>query len=387
MRIDIEAGQPVHGGYTLARIDGRIVLVEGAAPGEKVEIEIDDTQKPWRGTVTAVHEPSADRVPHIWDVAGGAELGYLKRSAQLDWKTAVLNDAIDHLGGGLADHLKQGGLTVKVNEVGPGLGTRTRLDLEVDESGKLAMYAHGTNTLVPIDSMPLAAPAINDIIADQEAWTGTWQPGDSVRILAPSGQGPAVAVGKDVYRAPGQKTSSRVMERAAGYTWEVTATGFWQTHEKAPVTLLDAVIKGARLRKSDRVAEFYGGAGLFTLPLTKQARAVRMWEGNAGAVRDAKRNAPDAKITQSPINAKVLAEGSRGADVVIADPSRSGLGIPGAKALSASDAQAIALVSCDPAALARDVSAMVEEGRTVQSLASYDLFPHTMHIEAVTILS
>ncbi|WP_147599412.1 class I SAM-dependent RNA methyltransferase [Flaviflexus massiliensis] len=387
MKRELVAGSPVHGGYTLARDEGRIILVTGAAPGERVEVDIDDSQKTWTGTVTKVLEPSTDRVDHVWDVAGGAELGYLKRAAQLEWKTAVLEDCINHLGGGLGDHLKERGLGINVREVGPGLGTRTRLDLDVNDEGRLAMHAYASNDLVAIENMPLATDAINAIITGQDDWAGTWKPGDRVRIVDPSGQGTVVAVGKDVYRAPGEKTSPRVLERAAGYSWEVTATGFWQTHEKAPVTLLDAVLKGVRLRSTDRVAEFYGGAGFFTLPLTDQARAVRMWEGNAVAVRDAKRNAPNARIAQAAINPKVLAEGAKGSDVVIADPSRAGLGIPGATAIAKSDTQAIALVSCDPAAMARDVRAMVEAGRQVMSLASFDLFPHTSHLEVVTVLA
>ncbi|AZN29110.1 class I SAM-dependent RNA methyltransferase [Flaviflexus salsibiostraticola] len=383
----LQAGGPVHGGYTIARVDGRVILVEGAAPGETVEVEIDESEKLWKGIVTEVIEPSPDRVPHVWDTAGGAELGYLRRSAQLAWKTAVLEDAIGHLGGPLQGHLKDAGLNVRVREVGPGLGTRTRLDVDVDEEGRLAMHARGSDALVAIDHMPLAAPAINDILGSQDDWAGTWRPGDRVRLVAPTGQGPVVSVGKDVYKAPGRKIGARVVERAAGYSWEVTATGFWQTHEKAPVTLLDAVLKGVRLRKSDRVAEFYGGSGLFTLPLTDQARAVRMWEGTAASVRDAERNAPKAEITRASITPSLLASGSEGADVVIADPSRAGLGIKGATALAQSNAQAIALVSCDPAAMARDVRAMIENGRSVMSLAAFDLFPHTIHMEVVTILS
>nr|WP_241698329.1 hypothetical protein [Flaviflexus huanghaiensis] len=112
-----------------------------------------------------------------------------------------------------------------------------------------------------------------------------------------------------------------------------------------------------------------------------------MWEGTAGAVRDAQRNAPKAEITKASIVPALLARGSEGADVVIADPPRTGLGIPGAAALAASGAQAIALVSCDPAAMARDVRTMVENGRSVMSLAAFDLFPHTTHMEVVTILS
>ncbi|MDK8749430.1 class I SAM-dependent RNA methyltransferase, partial [Actinotignum sanguinis] len=53
---------------------------------------------------------------------------------------------------------------------------------------------------------------------------------------------------------------------------------------------------------------------------------------------------------------------------------------------AASKARRIVLVSCDPAALARDVAAMVEAGRSVESMRGADLFPNTHHFEVVTAL-
>ncbi|MGX4707092.1 hypothetical protein ACWJH8_08635 [Actinotignum schaalii] len=68
------------------------------------------------------------------------------------------------------------------------------------------------------------------------------------------------------------------------------------------------------------------------------------------------------------------------------DPPRRGLGCGAPRAPAASRARRIVLVSCDPAALARDVAAMVESGRSVESMRAVDLFPNTHHFEVVTAL-
>ena len=70
----------------------------------------------------------------------------------------------------------------------------------------------------------------------------------------------------------------------------------------------------------------------------------------------------------------------------MADPARSGLGPTGAAAVAGTGAGRVALVSCDPAALARDARLLVDLGYRVQGVELVDMFPHTHHIEAVTTL-
>lgn len=378
----LRAQRPVHGGYTIARTGRGILLLEGAAPGELVEAEIDETARPARARVTEVLEPSDERVDHLWPDAGGVELGYLSEKGQLDWKTEVVTDAISHLGGGLAGHLSDRGITPVVTPIGP--GGRTRLEVTITD-GRPAMNRRGSAELVPFETMPLATDRLNQLLSG--SWIDTVRDGQRVRLVDPSGSDPVVVVGDTVMYADGRPAPPRVVERVNDMTWQVSASGFWQTHSRAPATLIDAVLRGTRLRASDRVAEFYGGAGLLTLPLARGAASVRMWEGSGTAVRDAQRNVPEAEVRKAMINPAVLIEGSKGADVVVADPSRQGLGVKGALALASSDAVAIALVSCDPAAMARDVSTMVGAGRSVMTMEAFDLFPGTMHVEVVTILS
>jgi 23S rRNA (uracil1939-C5)-methyltransferase len=74
------------------------------------------------------------------------------------------------------------------------------------------------------------------------------------------------------------------------------------------------------------------------------------------------------------------------AEFVVADPARSGLGKAGVAAVVATGAETVALVSCDPASLARDARLLVDGGYEVLGAEVIDMFPQTHHIEAVTSL-
>jgi tRNA/tmRNA/rRNA uracil-C5-methylase (TrmA/RlmC/RlmD family) len=49
--------------------------------------------------------------------------------------------------------------------------------------------------------------------------------------------------------------------------------------------------------------------------------------------------------------------------------------------------RAVAYVACDPAALARDVATARESGWELASLAAFDAFPMTHHVECVAALA
>jgi 23S rRNA (uracil1939-C5)-methyltransferase len=74
-------------------------------------------------------------------------------------------------------------------------------------------------------------------------------------------------------------------------------------------------------------------------------------------------------------------------DLVIADPPRTGLGRGVAKRIAALGPSRIAMVSCDPATLARDLAALVSCGYAIENVTPFDLFPQTAHVEAVAWLA
>ncbi len=72
------------------------------------------------------------------------------------------------------------------------------------------------------------------------------------------------------------------------------------------------------------------------------------------------------------------------AELVVADPSRSGLGRAGAAVLASTGTSRIVLVSCDPAAAGRDLGLLGSLGYEPVEAVVVDLFPHTHHSEVVT---
>jgi 23S rRNA (uracil1939-C5)-methyltransferase len=73
------------------------------------------------------------------------------------------------------------------------------------------------------------------------------------------------------------------------------------------------------------------------------------------------------------------------ADLVVADPSRSGLGRRVTELIAATRARRVVLISCDAAAFGRDAGLLGAAGYALTSATPVDLFPHTAHVEIVSV--
>lgn len=130
------------------------------------------------------------------------------------------------------------------------------------------------------------------------------------------------------------------------------------------------------------MADLYGGVGLFAAVLGAERPIVV--ERSAASVADARVNLADRDATivrsaverwrPSPVN------------VVVADPARSGLGRDGVRAVAATGAGRVVLISCDAAAMVRDLEMLTASGYRATRIEVLDLFPHTHHVEVVSTL-
>ena len=458
-RLTVTVGPVAHGGHCVARHDGRVIFVRHAIPGETVEISLtehDDEAKFWRADVTRVIEGSPERVTHFWPEAdalraagrnaapiGGAEYGHVSRTGQLEMKTAVVREQLERLGGMATeriDALFSAGVedvdAYGTPEQQAGLGWRTRVGFAVTPSGRLGMHAHRSHTVLPVQEMPLAMPAVNELRLWEIDFTGI----ERIEVAAPAnGSGMLVllapaaglsekAAGAAVKRIARALAAAEtppsvarwnpensaidvvsgrgwVRETTDDYEFRVTGDGFWQIHRKAPVVLTDAVLgfllQGGYLNDGADVADLYAGAGLFTAPLADAVGpegSVLSVEGSAGTSRDARKNlhaSGQVEILQGRVE-KILGTQSRASrtesgqrrrfDAVVLDPPRAGAGKAVVQTLVATTPEAIAYVSCDPAAFARDVKYFANAGWAVEKLRAFDLYPHTHHVETVALL-
>jgi 23S rRNA (uracil1939-C5)-methyltransferase len=107
-------------------------------------------------------------------------------------------------------------------------------------------------------------------------------------------------------------------------------------------------------------------------------------------VRDLRFNAERAglaNIKAQQITAEAAVEKlQRSPDFVLADPPRAGLGKIMVQRLAGLKPRRLALVACDPATLARDLSALTAYGYRITAMTLVDLFPQTFHLETVVQL-
>jgi len=397
--VTLEVGPVAHGGHCVARHDGRVVFVRHALPGERVEARLTDAAdgaRFWRADAIRVLEASPDRVASPWPEAGpggvgGGELGHVSLAAQRAWKAAVVAEQLRRLAHDERD---------VVVEAAPGetdgLGWRTRIELTVDAAGRAGMHRHRSADVVPLADMPLAVPALREL----GIFGRRWPAGARITAVAPvGGDRPLVLVdgvpwaGSGPDRRRNARTSVREVAEVAGtrHTWRVAADGFWQVHRAAPTVLAQAVVDAVGPVAGASVVDLYAGAGLFTVPLARavgeRGRVVAV-EGDARAVKDARRNAHDAPwvdLRLGPV-ADVLRDGVVArAEVVVLDPPRVGAGRAVVDRVAHLGAQRVVYVACDPAALARDVSYLRDRGYALASLRAFDIFPMTHHVECVAV--
>ncbi|HEY4153645.1 MAG TPA: TRAM domain-containing protein [Pseudolysinimonas sp.] len=396
--VELEATKIAHGGVSVARLQGRVVFLADAIPGEKVVARVTDDTKPafWRATTVRVLEPSPHRQAHVWaeaaverdpdDRAGGAEFGHVTLDHQRALKSEVLAEALQRMAGVEREVGVEG-----LPGAADGTGWRTRVRLHVGHDGTVGPYAARSHRVIPVESLPLATDAVRDVAPLREKISGA----DTVDVLAPSSGGARLIVGK---QAP-----SAVRETVAGREFRVDDTGFWQVHEGAAAVLTEAVqdaIDPALFDPRAANLDLYGGVGLLAAAVGDRfGRTLRITtvESDARATDHAAENLADW-VGAAAVTARVehwvrsLADASAGersrlaAATVVLDPPRAGAGRSVLEALAAVGPQQLVYVACDPVAFARDVGTLAGLGYRLDRLRALDLFPHTHHVEAVGTL-
>jgi 23S rRNA (uracil1939-C5)-methyltransferase len=380
--IVVRAEKMAAGGDAIARIaDGRVAFVRGALPGELVEIQLIQSKKDFvRGEVLDVLEPSADRVdppcPAYAAGCGGCTWQHVAADAQLELKVAVVTEALKRTGK-LIDPVVEVGSSVAPWEY----RTTLRLAAGVDHLGLRRRSSHD---VVELEACPVSHPLLQDLLAIVRT-RGSGEV--SLRVGAATGERSAWVVEGDVELLGlptdvGVGQDAVVHEVVAGTSLRISAASFFQSGPAAAELLVAAVQQAcADFALADTIIDAYGGVGLFASNL--DGGKVIVVEGSDVACADAAANLAHRRARV--VRSQVEQWRPRRADLVIADPSRSGLGRQAISVLIATQAPRMVLVSCDPVSLARDAGLLRERGYDHVRSTVYDLFPQTHHVEVVTI--
>jgi 23S rRNA (uracil1939-C5)-methyltransferase len=164
---------------------------------------------------------------------------------------------------------------------------------------------------------------------------------------------------------------------------------FLQVNAGVNAALITTVTAWAGLTGGERVVDLYAGFGNFSLPLARRGRVTAV-ESSPSAVTDAKWNARvsgrPVRVVGRSVDDWAPGPEDRHPDVVILDPPRTGLSPAASARVIGLGAPRLLYVSCEPATLARDVKRLAQAGYTLHRVASFDMFPHTAHVETLVEL-
>jgi 23S rRNA (uracil1939-C5)-methyltransferase len=406
------AGEPVrltitgmaYGGEAVGRAaDGTVVFVWGAMPEEEVLVEITDRRKRyWRGRVREVLTPSPERVTPpcpIFGVCGGCQWQYMAYPAQVAAKQAILL------------HEVRGAFPEATDRLSPPLAMadpwhyRNVAHFVADPEGRPAFRRWQSHELVEVPACPITQEPVNAALG---GYRGDLYSGERLSLRCS-------ADGRQLQAWRGDDDGDRVLvERILDHQYQVSPRAFFQVNTRlehrppltwqpqggadpalAPTSLTEDLVRlvlaGVEGYTDQTVVDAYCGVGLFALPLAVRASRVIGIDESADAVRDAVRNAAGAGLGNAFFlhgpAAALLPAVMDPVGAVVLDPPRTGVEEAVLGTIAGRGVPRIVYVSCNPPTLGRDLRLLAAAGYSLDELRLVDLFPQTLHIEAVAVLT
>lgn len=415
-----------HDGRGVAHIDGKVIFIEGALPGEQVLFQYLNQHKNYdEGRTIEIIKASPARVTpkcqHA-DICGGCSLQHMDADAQIVAKQDIMLGHFKHLG------------KVWPQEILPPLtGTRwgyrqkARLGAKYvakKESMFVGFREKRSAYLADISRCEVLHPAIGERLLQLREIIGSLSifnripqvevaisddvvalvfrhldalNEDDLKTLCDFGAAENIHIylqpkGPDTIHLLWPETS-KLSYRLDEFDVELCfqPSDFTQVNSDINRKMLSRAITMLDPQPHERVLDLFCGLGNFTLPLARRAAHVVGVEGDELLVQRGRENATHnnmdnvefygADLTQEPHQHPWFGQGF---DKILIDPPRSGA-YEISQLLDKFGASRIVYVSCNPATLARDAGVLVEKGYTLKSAGVMDMFPHTTHVESIAL--
>lgn len=438
-KLSLQLERIAWGGDAIARMeDGRIIFVDGGFPGQRVLAQLTEEGKRFcRARVLEIEEsplPEASACPTA-ATCGGCRFQGAPYADEQAWKIAALQEMLARL----SRETDWSQVDLSVVPAPVVAGYRERVRLQVREGGKTGYLAKNSRDFVEAVRCDVLHPAIErarpwagalsaellrvhtirlewddvrgqvvlEVPCDRDSWapvrtellqrleaspppTLDWE-GRAVTlsvVIRHQGRWEALHGDGMVQRWFG---GARVTQRSGNFAQANRAL-----NERLRERVADWTRGGWDARiGAQRVADFFAGAGNLSFALAaRQARVVAIDHaseaidaGEAAYLEPQVRSVATwitADLHQGPFDA--LREHFDRSDALVLDPPRGGITAALLEEVARSSARKIVYVSCDPAALARDISRLYAFGWRTARVEAWDMFPRTAHLEVVAEL-
>src|SRR5690348_16655868 len=439
LRIDTLA----YGGNGVARLNGFVVFVRRGLPGDLVRARVTKVKRSHAEAVAVdVLEPGPQRVDAPcahYPACGGCRFQDLAYEAQAESKAAQVADALRRIGGIAEPPLEP---ILPADDV---FHYRNKLEYsftQLEDGPTLGLHQAGRwDEVLEIEKCWLTTDVGNGIRNAVREWargdrlvgySQEDQSGYLRHLVVREGRNTGQAL-VQLVTAPGEKFDTggfvdvlrrfpevrsihwsenespaevtnlptqllwgeeAIEEELCGLRFRVRPNAFLQTNTAMAERLYGIAQEFAALTGEETVYDLYYGIGTIGLTLARSALTVWGIEVSEESVACALENADLNEITNAAFFAgnvgqvvEELLERSGPPDVVVVDPPRAGLAGKALRHLGRLGAPRLVYVSCNPTTLAGDVKALRGEyGYELLNVTPVDMFPHTPHVESVSLL-
>lgn len=433
-----------HEGQGVGKIEGFVVFVDSALPGERVSVKIVKETKSYAvGKLFKVEIESADRtVPFcsVFESCGGCAVQHMSYKAQLEFKKDTVLQNLRRIGG-LED--------IKVlDTIGMDKPFQYRNKVQypvslISGDVKIGFYQNRSHNIIDngaCDIQPEESNVIRALVRDfcMESKVSIYDEktekgllrhvmvrkgfttNEIMVVLVANGQKlpkSEVLVERLIERYPNIKSivlnvntkntniilgdkniclygQEFISDYIGKYKYNISPLSFFQVNPIQTEVLYQKALDYAGLTGNENVFDLYCGIGTISLFLSEKAKKVIGVEVVAAAIKDAKENAVLNNVTNAEfivgeaevVIPKLYAEGVK-ADVVVVDPPRKGCDEVLLNTLVEMQPQRIVYVSCNPSTLARDLKYLSQHGFVAQEVQPVDMFPWTGHVEATILMT
>lgn len=442
-RINEQFTLTIHGlgssGEGVGYYHGYTVFVDGALPGEIIEVRLFQRQKRYgRANLVSITTKSPDRVAPpcaLFGKCGGCQLMHLSYTKQLDIKRQRVVDAMQRIG-------KFSDIPVAPCLPSPSsLHYRNKIQLPVREGHegiKIGLYARSSHDLVEVDNCHIHCPlgeqvykkvksiisqsgitaydistsngelrniliksAVNTeevlviLVTNGKCTSTLTEIAKNIMSCCPSVKGVVhninteqdnIILGKHFHVLAG---SGAIHERLCGMIFKVSPASFFQVNPEQAECLYAKALELAELTGSETILDAYCGVGTLSLLFAKKARKVIGVECVPEAIEDAVENASINKFENISFvcaDSEKYINTLKDVDVIVLNPPRKGCEQGFLEGIGRLLPKKVIYISCDPATLARDLALLSTFGYVIEVIQPYDMFPQTSHVECVVKL-
>ena len=430
-------------GEGIGKVNGFTVFVPGALPGERAEVRIIRGKKSYAtGKLVTLKEQTPHRVKPecpVYDQCGGCQISHISYGEQLAIKHHSVVSVIERIAG------EDGSLVEPVIPAAHPFGYRNKMAIPagfVKGIPSLGYYRQGTHDIVPTAFCNIQKEENNELLRfaaefirkhsiscyNEKTGKGSLRHvmgrvGDDgklmVVLITATRDLPCeeawvkemtealpfvvsiyhnvqdrkgnVILGKTIRKLYGSDT---LKASIGALQFEVSPYSFFQVHKEQAEVLYSKALEFAQLTGKETVIDAYCGTGTISLCLAQKAKHVLGIEIVPAAIEDAKKNAIRNHVENADFIAadagvimpKLYKQGTR-PDVIVMDPIRAGCSEEVLKAAAGMEPKRIVYVSCGPSTFARDAKILAQMGYQLKKVQPVDMFPQTMHVETVALMS